>query len=86
MKNLAIIAMLLLSACSSLSNGANQLQPVVLKDTRTKTWFTTCSGAVEEWSSCQRKAQKTCPNGYETIEKIETAAAGGRRELTFICK
>ena len=74
------------TACSSLTNGANQLQPVLLKDAKTKTWFTTCSGAVEEWSSCQSKARKTCPNGYETLEKIETPASGGRRELTFMCK
>lgn len=86
MKNFAILAALLLSACSSLSNGANQLQPVLVKDAKTKTWFTTCSGAVEEWSSCQNKARKTCPNGYETLEKIETPATGGRRELTFVCK
>ncbi len=78
-------AILCLSACTSLSNGARQAQPVELIDTKTKTWFTTCSGAVEEWNSCQNKALNTCPSGFEALKKIESPV-GGRRELTFICK
>ena len=86
MKFLLFIPLSLLVACASLSNGGNQLQPVYPRGANGKTWFTTCNGAVEDWGSCQRKAMKTCPQGYETLDKVDMSAAGGRRELTFGCK
>jgi len=85
MKLFTFAMVLFLTACASLNNGARQIQPVELKDAKAKTWFTTCSGAVEDWSSCHSKARKTCPNGYETLDKLESPV-GGRRELTFMCK
>lgn len=85
MKSFIISITFFLSACSSLGNGAKQLQPVELVDPKTKTWFTTCSGAVESWSNCQSKAHHTCQNGYEIVNRNETTV-GGKRELTFVCK
>lgn len=85
MKLFILVAAVSLSACASLSNGARQAQPVELIDTKTQTWFTTCSGAVEDWNSCQNKAKNTCSKGFETLNKIDSPV-GGRRELTFICK
>ena len=80
MKILFFVVSILLSGCAQLMNG--QLQPVLMKGGN---MFTTCSGAVEDWSSCNNKASKTCPKGYEVLEKAESSV-GGRRELTFKCK
>jgi hypothetical protein len=71
-----------LSGCAQLMKG--ELQPVTIKNAKDNTMFTTCSGMVEEWNSCYQKAGKTCPNGYETLEKVESPV-GGKRELTFKC-
>jgi len=80
MKKFVLSALVFLSGCAQLMNG--QTQPVLMKG---GDMFTTCSGAVEEWSSCNNKAQKSCPNGYEVLEKSESSVSG-RRELTFKCK
>lgn len=85
MKQLLVLIVLLLSACSSLMNGEKALQAVQVLDAKQKLMFTTCSGAVEDWGSCNRKANKTCVNGYEIVKKLETPI-GGKRELTFRCK
>lgn len=85
MKQLLVLIVLLLSACSSLMNGEKALQPVQVLDAKQQLMFTTCSGAVEDWGSCNRKANKTCVNGYEIVKKLETPI-GGKRELTFRCK
>ena len=58
-------------------------QPVIEK--KNGMYFTTCSGTVEEWSSCNLQAMKTCTKGYYTEEKLESAV-GGIRALTFSCK
>ena len=76
------IFFLILSGCAQLMNG--QRQPVIMKDANKKIMFTTCSGAVEDWYSCNQKAENTCEKGYYVIEKFENIV-GGRRELTFKC-
>jgi len=73
--------LVLLSGCAQLMHG--EQQPVISKGKGA--FFTTCSGSVEDWGSCYRKAGKTCPNGYEVLNKFESAV-GGRREFTFSCK
>lgn len=83
MKSLFIVLMISLTACSQLVSG--EVQPVIVKDAKQQIMFTTCSGSVEEWGSCNNKARKSCASGYEVIEKVESAV-GGKRELTFRCK
>jgi hypothetical protein len=74
--------MLLLSACAQLQKG--EMQPVKRIDVKEPIYFTTCSGMVEDWASCNRKAMKTCPNGYSVTNKEENPTAG-RRDMTFRC-
>jgi len=81
MKLTLLATTILLSGCTQLMNGATQ--PVVAL--KGGDMFTSCSGAVEDWSSCNAKANKTCPNGYEKLKYVESTV-GGRRELTFRCK
>lgn len=77
-----ILLLCLLAGCAQLQRGEIQLVEA-LDD---GAYFTSCSGAVEDWFSCVRKARQTCDNGsYETLKKIEDAN-GGRRELTFKCR
>lgn len=71
----------LLTGCAQLMHG--EQQPVVARGQGT--YFTTCSGTVEEWGSCFSKAKSTCTNGYEVLGKVENAV-GGKREMTFMCK
>ncbi len=82
MKLLIIVLILALTGCAQLMNG--QLQPVVVKDVKNKILFTTCSGAVETWHTCNQKAENSCSNGYYPLDKFESVM-GGRRELTFKC-
>ena len=81
MRVLMISLVLVLTGCAQLMKG--QQQPVVAKGQGT--YFTTCSGTVEEWSSCYNKAKQTCPSGYEVTSKNESAV-GGKREMEFICR
>jgi hypothetical protein len=83
MKLLIIIFALSLTGCAQLMKG--EMQPVKMLDAKQQIYFTTCSGTVEEWGSCNRKARETCANGYETLEKVEKSI-GGKRELKFRCK
>lgn len=82
MRFLTVVLMLSLSACAQLQKG--ELQPVKRVDTKEPIYFTTCSGMVEDWASCNRKAMKTCPNGYGVTQKGENPTAA-RREMTFRC-
>jgi hypothetical protein len=82
---LLTFAIIFLTGCAQLSNSSDTTQPVTVKDPGKNIMVTTCSGVVEDWGSCQNKARKTCPNGYEVLEKIESPV-GGKRELTFQCK
>lgn len=85
MKPFTILIAFALAACSSLMNPSGAVQPVVIKDAKQQIMFTTCSGSVEDWASCNNKAGKACVNGYDVMEK-EESAVGGKRELTFKCK
>ncbi len=81
MKLLFVMLMALLSGCAQLMNG--QTQPVVLK--KQNVYYTTCSGAVENMASCNKKAMDTCANGYNILDKFQDAQ-GAIRSLTFECK
>jgi hypothetical protein len=83
MKLILISMIFFLLGCAQLNKG--QQQPIIEKSFKERIYFTTCSGAVEDWGSCNQKAQSTCLNGYSVLEKFENAV-GGRRELTFQCK
>ncbi len=83
MNKLYILSFLLLSACAQLMNG--QLQPVKIVDPNKSIYSTSCSGAVEDWGSCNIKAKDTCSNSYDVLKRFESAV-GGRREITFQCK
>ncbi|MDP2248249.1 MAG: hypothetical protein Q8J65_08970 [Nitrosomonadales bacterium] len=85
MKLLFILPMLFLSACAALMNAEGAAQPVKRIDVKEKIFITTCSGVVEDWGSCNSKAQKTCENGYEIMKKEENPPTA-YRELTFKCK
>ena len=82
MKILTAALMLLLSACAQLQRG--ELQPVTRVDAKEPVYFTTCSGMVESWGTCNDKAMKTCTTGYSVISKEENITAG-RRDMTFRC-
>ena len=77
---LSIFAML--TGCAQLMHG--QQQPVIKASAKENIYFTTCSGAVEDWGSCNTKAKNTCATGYDVVKRFESAV-GGRRELTFQC-
>lgn len=81
MKLALTLSILLLAGCAQLKQG--QMQPVVPE--AEGAYFTTCSGTVEDWGSCYRKANNTCKGSYETLHKFESAV-GGRREFRFACK
>jgi len=82
MKYLFLVFVLLISACAQLMHG--QEQPVIQKNAKEKIYFTTCSGSVEDWGTCNTKAKNTCNNRYQVLNRFESAV-GGRRELTFQC-
>jgi len=81
MKKVLAIALIILSGCAELEHG--QTQPVKLVGNNK--YFTTCAGAVEDWSSCYQKARETCPSGYITISTADNNR-GTQRDLTFQCK
>ena len=80
MRKSILMILLILTGCTQLMHG--QLQPVKLK--KANVYMTTCSGAVEDWSSCKDKASQTCAHGYEVLDRIESIV-GARREITFQC-
>ena len=82
MKNLVIVLSIFCASCAQLLNG--EKQPVIEKSYKDKIYFTTCSGAVEDWGSCNTKAADKCSKGYKVLNRFESAV-GGRRELTFQC-
>jgi hypothetical protein len=81
MRNLMIISVVLLSACSSLQN--YQEQPVVTLGNNG--YKTTCSGLAEDWGSCHRKAKKSCPSGYQVANQ-NADSNGVHRVMIFTCK
>ena len=82
MKKRIILITLALTGCTQLMNG--QEQPVIRTNVKEGIYYTTCSGAVENWASCNNKAVKTCSNGYQVLSKDENST-GTKRELTFQC-
>ena len=83
MKLLIISLIFVLSGCAKLMNP--QAQPVVVKDANQQIMFTTCSGSVEDWSTCNSKAMKACPNNYIILDKTQESN-GVIRSMTFQCK
>lgn len=83
MKKSVFIGVALLVGCAQLQNG--QIQPVVLKNAKESTYYTSCAGAVEDWSSCYDKAARTCNKGYMVLSK-EDNNRGTQRDFTFQCK
>lgn len=82
MNKLFVIAVFfVLSACKQLQHG--QIQKVDLIGNNK--YFTTCSGAVEDWASCFDKASGACNGKYDVITK-EDNNRGTYRALTFQCK
>ncbi len=81
MNKLLFSILFLLTSCASLSNP--QEQPVT-KFRDAKTYKTTCSGMVEDWGSCHRKAKRTCANGYEVTDRKQDGN-GIVREMIFTC-
>ena len=71
---------LALSGCAQLMQG--QEQPVVAK--KEGVYYTTCSGAVENFGSCNKKAMATCSKGYSVLDKFQDSN-GTMRSLTFKC-
>jgi len=70
-----------LGACQQLLNG--QAQPV--RPLSNGEYHVSCSGSVENWTNCNLKAMRTCPNGYEEISKEENTM-GTKREIIFRCR
>lgn len=81
MKYLFLIGVFFLSSCSSLQNF--QEQPIL--SLSNNSYKTTCNGIAEGWDSCFRKAQRTCKNGYNIMDKVQTNDFV-HRELSFNCK
>jgi len=81
MKKLIYLCLFLLTACSSLQNF--QEQPVVTLSNNA--YKTTCNGIAEGWDSCFRKAKRTCSNGYNVLDRMQTNDFA-HRELSFGCK
>ncbi len=82
MKLLFVGFTVFLAGCAQLMSG--QEQPVVMKNAKENIYYTTCSGAVENWGSCYNKASRSCSKGYTIFEKTENAN-GGFRTMTFKC-
>lgn len=77
-----IIFVLAASLCACVNSTNNVTQPVYTKGAN---MFTTCSGVVEDWASCNDKAMKACSGKYDVVQKDENPS-GAQRELTFKCK
>lgn len=80
MKYVGLIILGLIAGCAQLMKG--QEQPVIAK--KDGIYYTSCSGAVEDWASCNNKAVRTCNGDYQVLSKYENST-GTKRELTFQC-
>jgi hypothetical protein len=81
---LLILALIIsLGGCAQLKKG--EMQPVKQIDIKEEIYFTTCSGMVEDWASCNKKAMQACSKGYDVLRKDENPTAS-RRELRFKCR
>lgn len=75
------IFVMIMTGCAQLMKGEEQ---PVRQFRDINTYKTTCSGSVEDWGSCYRKAKRTCPNGYEVTER-NNDTRGIIREMVFTC-
>lgn len=82
MKSILVITLMLITSCAQLMKGAEQ---PVIQYRDAKTFKTTCSGGAEDWGSCNRKAKRTCANGYQIEEEIQDSN-GAMRTMIFTCK
>ena len=82
MKYIVLSLLVLVGGCAQLTRG--QEQPVVAKNAKEGIYYTTCSGAVETWASCNNKAMNTCTKGYSVVDKFQDSN-GTIRSLTFQC-
>ena len=80
MKYVGLILLGLIAGCAQLMSG--QEQPVITK--KDGMFYTTCSGAVENFGTCNKKALATCSKGYSVVDKFQDAN-GANRSLTFKC-
>ena len=71
-----------LTGCAQLMSG--QEQPVIAKSAKEGIYYTTCSGAVENFGTCNKKAMATCSKGYSVLDKFQDSN-GTIRSLTFKC-
>ena len=79
-----MLCLLMLTGCQQLQQG--QMQPVKkLSVKENNVYFTTCAGAVENWTDCYQKASQTCNKQYAVINKIDNNR-GTQRDFTFQCK
>lgn len=83
MKKLLLLLVFQLLGCQQLLKG--EIQPVKASFKYKGAYYTTCGGAVEDWASCNRKAQSKCNGDYITLQKSEDGT-GIRRELHFECE
>jgi len=84
MKTLYLIPLLGLVGCAQLMHGQPPDAPRRI-DIKTPLYFTDCSGVANDFGGCYDAAGKTCPNGYDVVEKIQTSRAIDR-SLKFLCK
>jgi hypothetical protein len=78
-----ILCVFFLSSCQQLQHG--QMQPVKEVNLKNKIYFTTCAGAVENWTDCYEKASQTCNKQYTVINQVDNNR-GTQRDFTFQCK
>lgn len=84
MKNHVVLFLMgFIVSCTSLMNP--QEQPVKLMDSKLNIYMTTCSGMAETIGTCHEKAQRTCKQGYEVLDK-KLDSSGIQREIRFQCK
>jgi hypothetical protein len=70
------------TGCAQLTSG--QEQPVLTRNAKEGIYYTTCSGAVENFSTCNAKAMKRCTKGYVVVENYQDSN-GTIRSITFQC-
>lgn len=81
MKLSLIILCLLLSACAQTAQ--HKSDAVIPMNKGEQSYRTQCNGMFDKWSSCVKRANLTCPKGFEVIDHME--GAGNVRELMFKC-
>lgn len=74
-----ILTTILLTGCAT-------VKPATLSD-GSKGFVAACGGTAVTWSTCYEQATKSCPDGFETIDKEHFVHEGFvKRNLYFACK